>query len=403
MNIKREVIGEGAYGCVLSPSIHCSNTKVDYTNKVSKIMKTNNAEQELREFVFMSKIDPTNDYHLGTPTLCKPNLKEPYVVSDIQKCTRIDADNVTREPKDYSLLVLQNGGPDLKMFCYKTISNYLKRDKQERTKKFWLEVRHLLKGLQFFRRHGLVHNDVKPQNILFNTNNGKMRYIDFGTMRPKSTIVKTSKKSTNGLSIYHWSYPLDCGTMNKNAFQHYKSRAKLWEKELSEIIVDQSDKNTIELPILKPESFRVLFTYLNPKNSVLSADIQKQYIHSFFQGYNSLIHMKSYDQILDFTVDSIDVYGLGITLQFIANCFKRHNALTNREFTMLSAFFNKMYSFNPLHRVVDIDALIDEYDAILQNFNQSLIDTGRRVKRNHTVKHMKKNVKNRVKTRKYRY
>ena len=399
MNIKREVIGEGAYGCVLSPSIHCSNTHIDYTNKVSKIMKTKNAEQELREFVFMSKIDPSNDYHLGTPTLCKPNLKEPHIVSDIGKCTRIDADNVIKHPTDYSLLVLQNGGPDLKMFCYKTIGTYLKKDKRERTKKFWLEVRHLLEGLQFFRRHGLVHNDVKPQNILFNTKNGTMRYIDFGTMRPKSTIVKTSKKNANGLGVYHWSYPLDCGTMNRNAFQHYKSRSKLWEKELTEIIVDLSDKNTIELPILKPESFRVLFTYLNPKNEVSSADIQKQYIHSFFQGYNSLIHMKTYDQILDFTVDSIDVYGLGMTLQFMANCFKRHHALTNREFTVLSTFFNKMYSFNPLQRVVDIDELIDEYDTILQNFNQSvLIDMGRRAKKQ-TVKRAKRCVK----TRKNRY
>jgi hypothetical protein len=58
------------------------------------------------------KIDPTNNYHLGTPTFCKPNLKEQHVISDIQKCTRIDAGNVIKQPNDYRLLVLQNGGPD---------------------------------------------------------------------------------------------------------------------------------------------------------------------------------------------------------------------------------------------------------------------------------------------------
>ena len=73
--MKRNVIGEGSYGCVHSPSIQCKSPPkpgFDYKTYVSKIMKTKNAEQELKEFVMIGNIDKTNEYHLGQPILCKP-------------------------------------------------------------------------------------------------------------------------------------------------------------------------------------------------------------------------------------------------------------------------------------------------------------------------------------------
>ena len=63
--------------------------------------------------------------------------------------------------------------------------------------------------------------------------------------------------------------------------------------------------------------------------------------------------------------DSIDIFGLGITLQFIINCLNRHNVLELSDFMRLSLFCNKMYDFNPVTRVIDIDLLLNEYENIL--------------------------------------
>ena len=49
----------------------------------------------------------------------------------------------------------------------------------------------------------------------------------------------------------------------------------------------------------------------------------------------------------------------------MANCFKRLNALSLDDFTRLSAFFHKMYDFNPLTRVLNIDTLLNEYENVL--------------------------------------
>ena len=134
---------------------------------------------------------------------------------------------------------------------------------------------------------------------------------------------------------------------------------------MSELIVTNSNVNTLNLPINSPESFSILYTYLNPTYTVPNAATQYGYINSFFDGFNDLIKNNSYANVLNHTTDSIDVFGLGFTLQFMANSFKRLNAMSLENYTRLSAFFHKMYDFNPITRVIDIDLLLSEYENIL--------------------------------------
>jgi serine/threonine protein kinase len=165
----REVIGEGGYGCVLKPSIHCKTLpkpRFNYDGYVSKIMTTNNANTEFHEFETIGALDPTNEYHLGKPILCRPKLDDPNVKKGIEKCKRIKLTDIEADPNSYSLLVLKDGGPDLKSLCVNYLAKYLSTNKQRKTDQFWLEVHHLIKGLKFFRDNGVVHYDIKPQNIM---------------------------------------------------------------------------------------------------------------------------------------------------------------------------------------------------------------------------------------------
>ena len=370
--MKRIIAGEGAYGCVHKPSIHCKtppNPSFNYDEYVSKIMTTKHAEQELAEFVTIGNIDSTNEYHLGQPILCKPDIDEENVKRDIKKCKYIKLQDIETTPDKYSLLVLKFGGPDLKALCNKYLAKYLEKDKEKKGDKFWLEVHHLIKGIKFFKDNGIIHNDIKPQNILFNSTNGKMKFIDFGLMRTKDSVINSSKTDNNYLGIYHWSYPFDCGFMKRKEYKKYRNRndarRTFVKNELSELIVADSKVNTLDLPINKPESFSILFTYLNPDATIPNAATQYGYINSFFNGFNDLIDHKSYNEVLDYIADSIDVFGLGFTLQYMANCFKRQNALSLEDFTKLSIFFHKMYDFNPSTRIIDINQLLSEYENVL--------------------------------------
>jgi serine/threonine protein kinase len=373
--MKRIIVGEGTYGCVHKPSIPCKTLPkpgFNYDNYVSKIMKTSNARKELDEFIIIGKFDTTNEYHLGEPILCEPYLDD-KTKKDISRCSNIKIDELNNNPDDYSLLLLKFGGPDLKQFGSKYMSKYLEKDKQRRTDKFFLEVHHLIKGLKFFKNHGIVHYDIKPQNILIDQKSGKLKYIDFGLMREKALIVSSSNQNKNRMGTYHWSYPFDCDLMNHQKFNNYKNLsiankekyADIFTKLLVSPKIAQTIPKSFDLNISKPDQFKILFTYLNPDNTEPSVFTQAGYISSYFNGMNTMIKTETYDTILNSIVDSIDVYGLGFSLQYIANCFKRNNALSLEEYTRLSGLFNKMYDFNPETRVVNLDVLLDEYESIL--------------------------------------
>jgi serine/threonine protein kinase len=367
----RKVIGEGSYGCVQEPSLHCAHLpkpNFDYNGYVSKLMKTKRAEEELAEFVKFHRYDPNDEYHLGTPIMCKPDLTDAGVMADVEQCKKLSTE-IKAKPADYDLLVMKYGGPDLKIFCKSKINQFLKTKKEEKSDKFWLEVHHLIKGLQFFRDSGIVHNDLKPQNILYDTKTNKLMFIDFGLMQTKREIIRTSKNNTNNQAVFHWSYPLDSGFMDYNDYSKYRrgitnGYRTLVKDELIGMLVSDSKKNTAKLNLKRPEAFELFFSYINPSGKDMTTDAKYAFVEDFFDGLNEMVKL-DYDDYLDDAIDSIDVYGLGFTLQYILNCFKRHNAVSQDFFNLASALFSKMYDSNPDNRELNIYELLDEYESIL--------------------------------------
>jgi len=368
---KRIIVGEGSYGCVHKPSIHCDKAPspgFNYDDHVSKILKTKYAKKELEEFLIIHHIDPSEDYHLGNPILCKPRLDE-EVIKDIKRCKHLDNFDNESEKDEYSLLLLKYGGPDIKALCSKYLDKYLATKKQEKVNTIILEIHNLIKGLQVFRKNNIIHYDIKPQNILFNNKTGKMKYIDFGLTKTRKEIIELCEKNENKLAIYHWSYPLDNAFLNYREYDKYKTRNKVrrnfWKKELSEIIINDSKINTLELPITKPDTFKILFSYLDLDNKVPPTNTQHGYIDSFFVGFNELIDNESKDFVISKILDSIDIYGLGFSMQYLVNTLQRKDYIDIAVYRRLSEFFSKMYSFNPLLRVTDLQVLVDEYENIL--------------------------------------
>jgi len=82
------IIGEGAFGCVHKPSLICSNKRISYKNKISKIMLSNEAMKELNEYAMISSIDKKKEYYLGMPIKCKVK-NTVKAVKAIDKCKHI--------------------------------------------------------------------------------------------------------------------------------------------------------------------------------------------------------------------------------------------------------------------------------------------------------------------------
>jgi hypothetical protein len=97
---------------------------------------------------------------------------------------------------------------------------------------------------------------------------------------------------------------------------------------------------------------------------LLPKDTQTGYIESFFDGFNELLKEPK-KTVINKIIDSIDVYGLGFSLQYFVNCLKRNNYIDLTCYTRVTSFLSKMYDFNPMTRVTDLDVLLNEYENIL--------------------------------------
>ena len=196
------VIGEGSYGCIHRPSLVCGDVNVkSYRNRVSKVLLEKNAQKEFDEYETISRMDPHKKYHLGTPIMCKPK-KIKYNTDALHKCeTKYLQDNV-------ALLVMKDGGKSIDE-CTKEI---IMKSRQhpaaaiEEIKDILRSLRVLFEGLGEFENQNILHCDLKPQNVVYDSTKKKSYFIDFGLMQSSLDFLNNPDGSSRTV---HWSFPMD--------------------------------------------------------------------------------------------------------------------------------------------------------------------------------------------------
>ena len=360
--IKRDVIGKGTYGCVHKPSLHCTippSKDFDYSKHISKIMGKEDAIKELNEFVLLAKVDPHNEFHLGKPYLCEPK-NDAEAQKDVAKCYGM-ATHFSLYPDYYRLLLQEYGGYNLEQFCKDHLENYLKPAPIKNKDTFWLEVHRLLRGLQTFKQNDLVHLDLKPQNIVFHPQTGRLNFIDFGLATSKKKIIELgtdSKYNKHRMKEAHWSYPLDIIYINQSVYSSYKPNKK--QTNVNSLL---ANKSTTLIP--NPKSFHYFFSLISNDLNTATASEIKSYFQRLEQGMKDMKDKLSHDKALPILIDAIDVYGLGFTLQYVLSNFALYGHMPAKEAIPLEQLFKRMYDFNPYTRLTDIDQILLEYENIL--------------------------------------
>jgi len=344
------VIGEGTYGCIHKPSLKCNNSDINYENKVSKILENNEADAEMKEFGDVLNFDKTNEFFLGVPHRCSP-AKTPENIESIEKCK--NGKNLVEQLQQYSLLVMEDGGMDLEKYGKILKSREPTEENREKMELFWMEAHRILMGLRAFLNNGLVHHDLKPQNIVYNEKINRLNFIDFGLMDTKSNLIKSTLKNEYPFSIFHWYFPPEL---------------RFLEKELFEQISEKSEEEKIEyfddLPRYK--SFQIMLIYFykyafgseNPDNHS-----REFFLNGIQKTIVDYIKPSKFRTFLEKSVNTIDIYGTGISFLYILN--QSEHLMESNIVILLRNLFFEMVNTDLFLRI-DINDLIEKYERILE-------------------------------------
>ena len=292
------VIGEGAYGCVHKPSLKCKDAPdMSYEGKLSKAMDIRHATTELKEYDVIDAVDKDLRYHLGKPEVCSPT-KDRQTVRAIDKCKWIKSKDIA----NMKLLIMKDGGLNLADYLYD-----IKDRTKEEIEMFLIELHRVILGIKVLGDNGIVHHDLKPQNIVYNPTEERMNFIDFGHMTMAESLKNKSIQSSNSHAVSHWSFPMEMMFQNK---KNYMSFARLSSDEREQIFGQV--RSGMKDHIL---TFLSYITNKIPKDEALERNVfLKQQFYDFF--VNDLTP-ENYNEFLIKSINTTDIYGLGFTILHI--------------------------------------------------------------------------------------
>ena len=295
-----KLIGQGTYGCVYRPPVTCRNNSISINGKITKLTTSKESVRELKEYSNMKSADPQNRYYLGVPETCVPELKS-VPAKDLKSCDVYNSELKEKgalSPEDFRLIVMKDCGVDLT----KLWKNIASRRKDLKT--IWFGFVKLIKGIAEMYKSGIVHHDLKPQNIVYNAKTKDMNFIDFGLMKTVESM-RLDAFSQKCRSRFHWSYPPEtvfcCASDWRNTMKNKAAKFR-------ELLIDPDDTKRQKQESLYGhfESATTLVNMIkpyfdNPENILKEYPARLSSFNSFF-----VLHAETFD-----------IYGIGIAMAFV--------------------------------------------------------------------------------------
>jgi serine/threonine protein kinase len=174
------VIGEGGYGCVLKPAIKCNGKERKGEKYITKIqLSSDTSDKEIKIGKLVKKIPLSYKHFAPIVSNCE---SKPSVVSMITKNNNCKFLN-EHPKKQFSISTIPSiNGDDFKHHVYN----------QQGSSDMLYTIIHsyvyLLFSVYLLDKHGIIHYDLKGENIMYDINKKRPIIIDFGLSIPKKDI-----------------------------------------------------------------------------------------------------------------------------------------------------------------------------------------------------------------------
>lgn len=319
-------VASGSYGCVFRPHLKCVGNHKVLRGTIGKVFEDEDEfqiEQEAQAII--RTIDPEETFALTARGSCNTDPAKYRPTDNVSKCTLIDASSVRPQ------IIYKNGGKSLDgLFINHSITT-------PTFIKYFKMMAPIFKGLTLFQQNCIIHQDIKPDNIVYDGSH--LYLIDFGIMShvDKHYRVPTNK---NMLSADYPYFPPEYKVIK------YMSSKRSLEYIISRYLDNfvfsiQVAGKVINLPVLM--------------QSHLQFDIDQE-VRSM---YRQIRKMKRHDRIQ--LASKIDVYQLGICIFLLWLSIKGNQ---KKNMTNVLTLLRNMIHPNVFRRYDAHDAW-REYQAVL--------------------------------------
>jgi len=328
-----DLISQGSYGCIFRPGFTCkgSPTKKGYITKIQKIASTSKKETKLGKKI--KKIDNYKDYFAPILTTCEVSLAK-MEEDKLKKCEFINEDDTM----EYESNKLRYVGKDT---LSKYILNTVDRNPKQLIRILVDTYKNLLVGFDKLNAAGIVHMDVKENNIMIDDNTKNPIIIDFGLSSEITDLNKNNYKDTffvYGPDYGPWCIDICMLTYMANELEseiippgmlgfldYEEKKAVKWQdgmvtkEKISKVITDFIKKNTVMTDLLSEKQ---------------RGEYNKK-LHDYFNGFIGKKWAEVAESLLE-NVSTWDSYALSATYLQIIEVLELKN--TNMDLPKWSSY-----------------------------------------------------------------
>jgi len=328
-----DLISQGSYGCIFRPGFTCkgSPTKKGYITKIQKIASTSKKETKLGKKI--KKIDNYKDYFAPILKTCEVSLAK-MEEDKLKKCEFINEDDTM----EYESNKLRYVGKDT---LSKYILNTVDRNPKQLIRILVDTYKNLLVGFDKLNAAGIVHMDVKENNIMIDDNTKNPIIIDFGLSSEITDLNKNNYKDTffvYGPDYGPWCIDICMLTYMANELEseiippgmlgfldYEEKKAVKWQdgmvtkEKISKVITDFIKKNTVMTDLLSEKQ---------------RGEYNKK-LHDYFNGFIGKKWAEVAESLLE-NVSTWDSYALSATYLQIIEVLELKN--TNMDLPKWSSY-----------------------------------------------------------------
>jgi len=297
-----QLIAKGTYGCVFRPQLLCKGDTVR-GDGVSKLIERKNAIEEVKEQTIVDSIDPEFKFHLKPPKMC--DIGDLDTTEDsLDRCGMVSHLSLEGLKEKYVILQMTDGGVSLGKHVNTLGSSkdllLFPQLRMGHLEDLFLKMRNLFVGLVEFEKNEFIHLDIKPDNIVYNEEEGRFNFIDFGLSHSSKNIWKLIDERNFIFRSGYFVVPLETSLIFKN-YDNAREIRDIFSEKARFLFFAR------KLRYSKRSSYKYM-------DMLTSEDIYLKLLIEHVDSYNDILQKYTDSELLKRLAQNIDTYSMGIVL-----------------------------------------------------------------------------------------